>query len=133
MPATFFNSSTEVKSLGQNLNLNEESLVTNGEFSATNNTADQNITGLAFSTSTTAAADVLLRVAVDATTDLYETYKLLIVNKGGVAFNMAVTSVGDASLVTFAITSGGQVQVTTPSYGGFVSCTLKFTVNEVKI
>lgn len=132
MPSVIF-SGSNVKALKSNLDLNGESLILNGEFSAANNTSNQTITGLIITPATYRSAEVVLGVAVDATADLYESFKFLIINKGGSAFEMSQSSAGDNSTVTFSITSGGQVQITTPNFSGFVSCTLKWTATMVNI
>jgi len=134
MPASgIIFSGDNVKTLKSNIDLNGESIIFNGEFAAANDTATQNITGLVISPSTMRSAEVVIGVVVDADSDLYETYKLLIINKAGTSFNMAQSSVGDNSLVSFSITNAGQVQVTTPDYTGFVSCNIKYTVVAVNI
>ena len=125
MGATFFQNSTTVRSLGQNINLNNESLIVNGELAATNNTANQTLTTL--SPTVVRSAMLNVSVSVDGTTDVYENFILNVINKGGVAFEMSQTSAGDISGISFDVTSAGVIRATTPNIGGFVSCTIKFT------
>ncbi len=95
-------------------------------FSAANNTAvAANVTGLAFANATVRSFQALVSVFVDATTDLFEVFTLRGIQKGA-SWNMDVTSVGDASLFVFTITTAGQVQYTNGNYTGFSTATLKF-------
>lgn len=95
-------------------------------FSLSNNqTSAANVTGLAFAAATVRGFKALVTVEIDATLDLFETFELVGVNKGG-TFDMAVSSAGDESGVVFSITSAGQVQYTSANYSGFVSGKIKF-------
>lgn len=95
-------------------------------FSAANNQATPaNVTGLAFSNGTVRSFDALVSVYVNATSSLYETFKLIGIQRGA-DWQMSATSVGDASGFTFSITSAGQVQYTSSSYAGFTAATVKF-------
>jgi len=94
-------------------------------FSLSNNQASPaNVTGLVIS-SGARSAKVLLSVNIDATSDLFEAFELLVINKGS-SFDMSVQSVGDDSNIIFTITTGGQVQYTSANYAGFVSGSIKF-------
>jgi hypothetical protein len=95
-------------------------------FSMVNNQASAaNITGFAFSNTTVRSFKALVSVAVDATSDLFESFEILGINRGG-SFDIAISSVGDASGVTITCTSAGQFQYTNLNYGGFVSGTIRF-------
>jgi hypothetical protein len=95
-------------------------------FSAANNVASPaNVTGLAFSSANVRSAKVLASVYIDATSDLFECFELLIINKGS-SFDMAVAGVGDSSGITFTIDNSGQVLYTSSNQSGFVSSVIKF-------
>jgi hypothetical protein len=84
-----------------------------------------NVTGFAFAAANVRGFNALISVSIDATSDLFETFELVGVNKSG-SFEMSISSVGDDSGVTFSITSAGQVQYTSANYTGFVSGVIKF-------
>lgn len=92
---------------------------------ANNQVAAANVTGFLFSTTTVRSFHAQASVFIDATSDLSEAFTL----RGeydGSAWDMSVTSNGGISLVTFSITSGGQVQYVSGNYAGFTSGTIKF-------
>lgn len=100
--------------------------INESSFSAADNqAAPANVTGLAFANGTVRSFKALVSVTIDATSDLYEVFELLGIQKGA-SWDMAVESTGDASTVAFTITSGGQVQYTSSAVTGFVSNTMKF-------
>jgi hypothetical protein len=92
---------------------------------ANNQTSAANVTGFAFSSSAVRGFEALVSVEIDATADLYETFKLIGINKAG-SFDIAVSSVGDESGVAFSITAGGQVQYTSSNLAGFSSGSIKY-------
>ncbi len=95
-------------------------------FSASNAIAvATDVTGLTFSNATVRSFQALVSVFVDATSDLFEVFTLTGIQKGD-SWNMSITSVGDASLFVFTITTTGRVQYVNSSYSGFVSATVKF-------
>ena len=95
-------------------------------FSIANNQAvAANVTGLAFAAGVVRSFEVLASVEIDASADLYETFKILGIHRG-TDFQISVEGTGDNSLITFSITTGGQVQYTSGTYAGFVSGTIKF-------
>jgi len=100
--------------------INETSFI-----AANNQVAAADVTGLVFANATVRSAEVLLSVVVDATSDLYESFKLQLIQKGA-SWSMSSTSVGDVSGFTFSVTNAGQVQYTNSNYAGFVSATVKF-------
>lgn len=83
------------------------------------------ITGLAFANILVRAFDVQLSVEIDATTNLYETFRLMGVQKGA-SWDMVVESVGDDSTISFDITPLGQIQYTKLTTAGWVSTNIKF-------
>lgn len=102
-------------------------------FSAANNqVAAANVTGLAFANGTVRSFDALVSVTIDATADLYESFRLLGVQKGA-GWDMAVEAVGDESNITFSITAAGQVQYTSGNEAGFVSNTMKFRASTTSV
>lgn len=95
-------------------------------FSIANNQAvAANVTNFAFANASIRAFKALVSVAIDADTDLFEEFDLKAIQKAS-SWEMSVDSVGDASQITFSITSLGQVQYTSGNYTGFVSGTMKF-------
>lgn len=95
-------------------------------FSAANNqVAAANVTGLAFANATVRSFDAQVSVAIDATTDLFETFNLRGIQKGS-SWDMAVVSNGDDSGIVFSITTAGQVQYTSTNEAGFVSNDIRF-------
>lgn len=95
-------------------------------FAMSNNvTAAADVTGLAFANGVVRSFEALVSVEIDATTDLYEVYKLNGIQKGA-SWDMSVESTGDNSQVNFTITSAGQVQYTSGNLAGFVSGDIKF-------
>ncbi len=108
---------TPIKSLGD---LDQTS------FSAANNqSVAADVTGLSFSNSINRSVKVLLSVYVNATSSLYEEFVLLLIQKGA-SWEMAQTSVGDASGFIFSVTNAGQIQYVNGNYTGFSAATIKF-------
>lgn len=95
-------------------------------FSAANNqVTPASVTGLAFSTATVRGFDVLVTVAINATTGLSETFRLLGAQISS-GFVMTQESVGDDSGIVFTITSTGQIEYTSTNVAGFVSNKMDF-------
>ncbi len=95
-------------------------------FSAANNqVAPANVTGFAFANGTTRSFKALVSVSIDATTDLFESFEIMGVQKAS-SWEISVSSVGDTSGVSFTITNAGQIQYTSTNEAGFVSSTIKF-------
>ena len=95
-------------------------------FSLVNNqVAAADVTGLVFSNASVRSFEALVSVTIDATSDLFESFKLYGVQRGA-DWVMSQSSVGDSSLVVFSITNAGQIQYTSGNYSGFVSGTIKF-------
>jgi hypothetical protein len=95
-------------------------------FSAANNQASAvDVTGLAFANASVRSFRALVSVSISATSNLFESFELLGVQRGS-DWAMSVESVGDASGISFSITTAGQVQYTSSNVSGFVSNTMKF-------
>lgn len=95
-------------------------------FSAANNqVAAANVTGLAFANGVTRSAEVHYSIAISATTSLFESGMLLLIQKGS-SWEISRATVGDSSLIEFSVTNAGQVQYTSGNYSGFSSATIKF-------
>lgn len=94
-------------------------------FSLANNQASPaNVTGFLFGVSVR-SFKALVSVQIDATSDLFESFELLGIQRG-TDFQMSVESVGDNSQIAFSITTGGQVQYTSGNITGFSSGIIKF-------
>lgn len=95
-------------------------------FSGANNVSSPaNVTGFVFSNAVVRSFKALVSVFVNATSPLYETFELQGIQKGS-SWEMAISSVGDASGVLFTITNAGQVQYVDNNYTGFTALTVKF-------
>lgn len=92
---------------------------------ANNQTSPANVVGFLFDVNTIRSFKALVAVSVDATTPLYEAFEILGINNDG-SFEIAVSSTGSDTLVSFSINSSGQVQYTSPSYVGFSSMDISF-------
>ena len=102
-------------------------------FSIANNQASvANITGLTFANAVTRSFRVLLDIQIVATSNLYEVYEIIGVQKGS-SWDISLVSTGDDSLLVFSITTAGQLQYTSPSYAGFTSGTLKFRATTIPV
>lgn len=92
---------------------------------ANNQSTAAPVTGLAFANGVVRSFDAHVSVEIDAGADVFETFRILGIQKNG-AWDIAVESVGDESLVEFTITAAGQLQYTSAAYAGFVSGSIKF-------
>lgn len=92
---------------------------------ANNQSVAANVTGLSFANGVVRSFEALVSVQIDAASDLYETFKLLGIQRGS-DFSMSIEGVGDSSLVSFSITPAGQVKYTSANYTTFVSGIIKF-------
>lgn len=96
------------------------------EVSAANNQATPaNIAGFAFANGSVKGFKAFVNVQVDATTDAFESFEILGVQKAS-SWELAISSTGDDSQVGFSITTGGQMQFTSADYPGFASLTIRF-------
>lgn len=95
-------------------------------FSGANNQAvAANVTSFVFG-GTSKGFEALVNIDVAATTPLTETCKVFGCKNGAGTWVISQVTTGDDSLVVFTITSGGQIQYTSPSYTGFTSLTINF-------
>jgi hypothetical protein len=96
--------------------------------SLANNTANQTITGLAFSTSIK-SFETLINIFIDATTDLYTTVKLTGTRNSSDWTGGALQAEFSGDSITglnFTISTSGQVKIDIGSITGFTSGTLTF-------
>ena len=104
---------------------NEDDIITTTSFSASNNVSNQNIPALLFS-SNTWGFDIYMSIKLLSDSNLFSNYHIRGVNKDS-SWEIIQQYVGD-SIVTFNITTLGQLQYSTPNYSNFVSLTFKFKV-----
>lgn len=82
--------------------------------------------------STVRSFDALVSIQVQATTPLFETVKVIGVNKGN-SWLIYTQNLGDDSDVDLYIDTSGQIQYTSSVYPGFISLEIKFraiTLND---
>lgn len=99
--------------------------ISHTSFSAANNTANQTITSFAFNAASVRCFKAQVSVSVIATSNLFEQFDIKAIYNG-TSWTMVQDSLGDNTNVSFDITNAGQVRITTPSFAGFTSCTVKF-------
>lgn len=92
-------------------------------FNASNNVTNVNIPVLAFP-NTVFSFDIYLSIQLVASTNMYSNYQIRGCNMGN-NWQIIQNYVGD-SVVTFNITSSGQIQYTCQNYTGFVSLAFRF-------
>lgn len=92
---------------------------------ANNQSSAANVTSFSFANANVRSFKALVSVSVDATSDLFESYELLGIQKAS-SWDMSVESIGDDSLVVFSITSSGQIQYTSANYAGFSTLKIAF-------
>lgn len=98
-----------------------------------NNTLNQSITSLAFSTTTVRGFQASVSIYIDATTDLYAKYNLEAVQKSGF-WELSTDFTGDLIPdIAFNVTAGGQVQVSIGNITGFVSGSVHFRAEALSI
>jgi len=90
------------------------------------------ITGFAFANGTVRAFEALVSVTVNATTNLYEQITVKGIQKGA-DWEIALSSIGDNSIVDLDITTLGQIQYKSGNYLGFSSLTIKFRAISVTV
>jgi hypothetical protein len=99
---------------------------------ADNQATPADVTGFVFSNAAVRAFDALVSVYVDATSDLYETFKIQGIQRGA-DWVINYSSVGDSSGVVFSITTSGQIQYTSSTYAGFTSMAIKFRADTLGV
>ena len=113
-----------------NLNLGISNMWS-GSFAPSNNVSSfTDVVGLVFDNENTRCVTVTLTATVTATTNLAETFVLEAVQIEG-GWDLYVSSYGDTTNITFSVTSGGQVQYTTPNFPGFVNCIFRYSVSQI--
>lgn len=131
VPATLTQGTGITITNGSNTITIANSALTSGDISLTSFSANNNqasaadVTGLAFSNGAIRSFEALVSVSVDATSDLFEQFKLYGIQRGS-DWMLSQSATGDSSGFVFTITSSGQVQYTSGIYAGFVSATVKF-------
>lgn len=101
-------------------------------FSLTNNqVVAADVTGLAFA-GTVRSAQIQYSITIDATTDLFESGTIYLIQKNG-TWDLSQTWNFDNSNVIFTVTNAGQVQYTSANYSGFVSGTMKFRATVTSV
>lgn len=99
---------------------------------ANNQSSAANVTGLAFANGSVRAFEAQVSVFVDATSDLFESFKLKAIQRGS-DWSMSVSSEGDDSQVVFSITNAGQIQYTSANYSGFSALTMHFRAETLGV
>ena len=98
-----------------------------------NNTADQTITGFAFSNATVRSFQALVSVYIDATSDLYAVYEIMGIQRGS-DWQITDSTTGDSITgFSFSITSAGQVRASIGNITGFSSATIKFRAQTTTV
>jgi cytoskeletal protein CcmA (bactofilin family) len=97
--------------------------VSSQTFNGSNGATNQDVTG-AFFDSTVWSFDLYLAVRLHATTNLYSNYHVRGVSRE-TSWEISTDYTGD-SVVSFSITSAGQLQYTSPTFAGFTDLTFKF-------
>lgn len=92
---------------------------------ANNQSSPASVTGFAFANGVVRSFEALASVQIDATGDLFEAFKITGIQKAS-GWDISVIATGDESLVSFSITSAGQIQYTSGDYAGFSSGSIKF-------
>lgn len=95
-------------------------------FSLANNQTPVDVTGFNFPNADVRSFDALVSVFINAATSLYESFRILGIQKGSGDWDISIESVGDTSQIQLSITSAGQMQYSSADYPGFVSGTMKF-------
>jgi len=91
---------------------------------ANNQVAFANVTGVAFANGVTRSAEIEYSVSIDATADLFESGKILAIQRGA-DWIISQSVNGDNSQILFDITTSGQLQYKSANLAGFVSGTIK--------
>lgn len=99
---------------------------------ATNVATNEDITGLVFSNAAVRSFEALISVVIDATADLFATYKLYGIQRGS-DWQMTSEYVGDITGVVFNITTSGQVQYSKPSTAGHTLTSIKFRAETLSV
>lgn len=102
-----------------------------GSFSGNNNvTSATDIVGLAFSTTDTRSFTVTMSISILASASLYSQTIIEGIWKNG-SWEIFTSSLGDATGITFSITSAGQLRYTSLNYTSWVSTTFRWTAKVI--
>lgn len=102
-----------------------------GSFSGNNNvTSATDITGLSFSTTDTRSFTVTMSISILASASLYSQTVIEGIWKNG-SWEIFTSSLGDATGITFSITSAGQLRYTSLNYTSWVSTTFRWTAKVI--
>jgi hypothetical protein len=102
-------------------------------FSLSNNQAAfTDVTGVAFANGVTRSAELEYSVVIDATADLYESGKIIAIQKGA-DWEVSQSVTGDNSQIILDINSSGQLQYKSANYAGFVSGTIKVRATTTSV
>lgn len=99
---------------------------------ANNQSTAANVTGLAFANATNRSAEIQYSIIISATTSLYESGVIRLVQKGA-SWDLSQSTNGDVSQVSFSVTSAGQVQYTSANYAGYTAATMKFRATTTSV
>ena len=91
---------------------------------ANNQAVFANVTGVAFNNANTRSAEIEYSILIDATSDLYESGKIMAIQRGA-DWVISQSTNGDISQILFDITPSGQLQYKSANYAGFVSGLIK--------
>lgn len=110
---------------GVNLTPNAQDRFSTVSFTAANNqVSPATLTNMSFDSSVW-GSDIYLAARVSATTPLYSNFHIRAVNKN-TGWELVKSYVGDDTGIDFTMTTGGQVQYTSPNYPGFTSLIFKW-------
>ena len=92
-----------------------------------------NIGGLSFSNNEIVSFNANITIVINTmTNNLYENFSLQgIYTESG--WTLCIGSFGDISGINFSITSSGQIQYTSTDIDGYISSTIRFTVNQTSM
>jgi hypothetical protein len=108
------------------------SSIASASFSAANNASATDVTGLVFNSVNIRSFNMQMTVSVvrSAGGNLFDVFTIDGIQSAG-GWVLYASSVGDDTGITFSITSGGQVQYTSPNFANWSSTTFRYTVNQV--
>lgn len=97
-----------------------------------NQSSFQNVTGVTFANGVTRSAELEYSIVIDATDDLYESGKILAIQKGA-GWDVSQSVNGDNSQIILDINSSGQLQYKSANFAGFVSGTIKVRATTTSV
>lgn len=99
---------------------------------ANNQAVFQNVTGVAFANGVTRSAELEYSIVIDATADLYESGKILAIQRGA-GWDVSQSVNGDNSQIILDMDSTGQLQYKSANFAGFVSGTIKVRATTTSV